>query len=155
MHYVVILYVYVYVHKVHVCVYIYLCMHVCMYVCMYVCMRGISCVHIYANPPSKRRFPEVCGSVTVAWDMTRAGNLLVPHLDGQGYTHKPPLLFWAIRLVWAVAGVSETAARLVPVGFAAGLLWATHALGRRLWPERPGVAPLAEVTTSRCTWVLR
>lgn len=81
--------------------------------------------------------------LTVAWDMTRAGDLLVPHLDGQGYTHKPPLLFWAIRLVWAVFGVSETAARLVPVGFAAGLLWATHALGRRLWPERPGVAPLA------------
>ena len=22
--------------------------------------------------------------LTVAWDMTRAGNLLVPHLDGQG-----------------------------------------------------------------------
>lgn len=81
--------------------------------------------------------------LSVAWDMARAGNLLVPHLDGQGYTHKPPLLFWAIRLVWAVAGVSETAARLVPVGFTAGLLWATHALGRRLWPDRPGVASLA------------
>ncbi|GGB57383.1 hypothetical protein GCM10011505_42850 [Tistrella bauzanensis] len=81
--------------------------------------------------------------LTVAWDMARSGSVLVPHLDGSGYTHKPPLLFWAIRLVWALTGVSETGARAVPFLFLAALLAATHGLGRRLWPDRPGVAGLA------------
>lgn len=83
--------------------------------------------------------------VTVAWEMWSRGDLLVPRLNGAPYSHKPPLLFWAIQLAWALAGVRETAARLVPPLFALATLWLTSRLALRLWPERPsaaGYAPL-------------
>ena len=51
--------------------------------------------------------------VSVAWEMWVGGDALVPHLNGEAYGHKPPLLFWLINLVWAVFGVSEMAARVV------------------------------------------
>ena len=38
--------------------------------------------------------------LAVAWDMWREGNFLVPHLNGEPYSHKPPLLFWLIHLAY-------------------------------------------------------
>lgn len=90
-------------------------------------------------PPDETRY------LTVAWEMWRGGDLLVPHLNGATYSHKPPLLFWLINLAWVVFGVSEPAARLVPPLFALGSAWLTAALATLLWPERaglPGVAAL-------------
>ena len=39
---------------------------------------------------------------SVAWEMWLRGDLLVPHLNGETYSHKPPLLFWLIQLGWSV-----------------------------------------------------
>jgi len=81
----------------------------------------------------------------VAWEMWRDGNFLVPHLNGETYSHKPPLLFWLINLGWAVLGVNDWWPRLVAPGFGLGSLFLTAALARRLWPGRPrteGLAPL-------------
>jgi 4-amino-4-deoxy-L-arabinose transferase-like glycosyltransferase len=33
---------------------------------------------------------------TVAWEMWVRSDFLVPHLNGETYSHKPPLLFWLI-----------------------------------------------------------
>ncbi len=77
--------------------------------------------------------------LAVAWGMHQSGDWLVPHLNGALYTHKPPLLFWLINLVWSVFGVSETAARLVGPAFGVGAIGATSLLARRLWPDRPGI----------------
>lgn len=81
--------------------------------------------------------------LSAAWEMWQRGDFLVPHLNGEPYAHKPPLLFWLIHAGWAVAGVNLLWARLVPslCGLAAALL-----LGRmawRLWPEAPAAAQLA------------
>ena len=81
--------------------------------------------------------------LSVAWEMWRGGDFLVPHLNGEPYSHKPPLLFWLINLSWAVFGVGEFSARLVAPLFALGSLALTGALARRLWPERTGAAELA------------
>ncbi len=54
--------------------------------------------------------------LSVAWEMWLGGSKSVPHLNGEIYTHKPPLLFWLINLVWQITGVSELAARLVAPG---------------------------------------
>jgi 4-amino-4-deoxy-L-arabinose transferase-like glycosyltransferase len=51
--------------------------------------------------------------IGVAWEMRLSGDWIVPQMNGEIYTHKPPLLFWLINLFWAVFGVSETAARLL------------------------------------------
>ncbi|MBE2276166.1 MAG: glycosyltransferase family 39 protein [Rhodobacteraceae bacterium] len=75
--------------------------------------------------------------LTVAWEMHAGGSLIVPHLNGAIYAHKPPLLFWLINLVWALTGVSETAARLVAPAFAVIAVGLTWRLGRLLWPAQP------------------
>ena len=49
----------------------------------------------------------------VAWEMHRTSDFLIPHLNGQWYSDKPPLLFWLINLAWSVTGVCTWSARLV------------------------------------------
>ncbi len=85
--------------------------------------------------------------LAVAWDMWLNGNLLVPHLNGETYSHKPPLLFWLINLGWGVFGVNEWWPRLVAPLFGLASLFLTARLARDLWPEtaqRPdsSMAPL-------------
>jgi 4-amino-4-deoxy-L-arabinose transferase-like glycosyltransferase len=76
--------------------------------------------------------------LAVAWEMGEGGHWLVPRLNGEIYSHKPPLLFWLVNLVWTITGVSEIAGRLVGPAFGAGAIVATAALARRLWPEDAG-----------------
>jgi 4-amino-4-deoxy-L-arabinose transferase and related glycosyltransferases of PMT family len=76
--------------------------------------------------------------LSVAWDMHINNDWLVPHLNGEPYHHKPPLLFWIIRLLWLTFGVSEFAARLVAPIFGIGALWLTQILGRLLWSGEEG-----------------
>ena len=88
--------------------------------------------------------------VGVAWEMWNSGNYLIPTLNGEMYTHKPPMLFWLINLMWQVTGVSELSARLI--GPLAGLtcVLLTYVLGQTLWPDRQrlaGKASLITVTT--------
>jgi len=80
--------------------------------------------------------------LAVAWEMWLRGDWLVPHLNGEPYHHKPPLMFWLINLTWTFFGVSSEAARLIAPLFSILTLWATTALARALWPERSLVAGL-------------
>jgi len=77
--------------------------------------------------------------LSVAWEMWWRGDFLVPYLNGEPYSHKPPLLFWLIHAVWAVTGVSESAARLVPLLLSVVVLWMSAGLGSRLWPDQAGL----------------
>jgi len=73
--------------------------------------------------------------VAVAWEMWQRGDFLVPHLNGEAYSHKPPLLFWLMHAGWAVFGVNEWWPRLIApllALFGAGLMLR---LAQRLWPE--------------------
>ncbi len=93
--------------------------------------------------------------LAVAWEMWQRGDLLVPHLNGEPYHHKPPLLFWLINLSWQLFGVSEAAARLVPA--AAGLAGALLAipLAGLLWPGQRSIGPLAAwILFSAIMWTL-
>jgi len=86
--------------------------------------------------------------LTVAWEMRVSGDWLVPHLNGMPYSHKPPLLFWLINLVWLVTGPSEIAARLVAPAFGLASIWATARLARRLLPDVAGVGGNAALMLS-------
>ncbi len=70
----------------------------------------------------------------VAWEMWRSGDLLVPHLNGETYSHKPPLLFWLINAGWAVFGVNDLWGRLVAPAFGLASIFMTYRLARLLWP---------------------
>lgn len=71
----------------------------------------------------------------VAWEMWLRGDFLVPYLNGETYSHKPPLLFWLIQLGWWLFGVNEWWPRLIPFFFSFGALLLVQRLGHRLWPD--------------------
>lgn len=107
--------------------------------------------------------------LSVAWEMWLSADWLVPHINGETYSHKPPALFWLINAGWRVFGVSEFWARLAAplCGLAClGLVWR---LARMLWPEsgwsdahngarphrphaRPWIAPVILATSAG--WML-
>ena len=83
--------------------------------------------------------------LSVAWEMWVRGDFLVPHLNGEPYSHKPPLLFWLMQAGWSLFGVVEWWPRLVAPLFALATLFLTRTLARDLWPTRPQVADWAPV----------
>lgn len=83
--------------------------------------------------------------VTVAWNMFLNHDFLVPYLNGETYSHKPPLLFWLMNLGWAVFGVNDWWPRLLPSIFALGAIFLTQKMATRLWPERPQIGYVASL----------
>lgn len=70
--------------------------------------------------------------LTVAWEMWNSGDAVLLHLNGEPYSHKPPLLFWLINLAWHVTGPQEWSARLMPALFLPLSVLVTYRLGRDL-----------------------
>jgi 4-amino-4-deoxy-L-arabinose transferase-like glycosyltransferase len=81
--------------------------------------------------------------LAVAWDMWLHGDYLVPHLNGETYSHKPPLLFWMMTAGWVLFGVNDWWGPLVAPLFGLASLFLTRAIALKLWPERPKIADLA------------
>lgn len=81
--------------------------------------------------------------LAVAWEMWNGGTFVVPHLNGAIYPDKPPLLFWLINLVWAIAGHPTDLARLISPFFGALSIALTASLARRLWPANTTISRLA------------
>lgn len=85
--------------------------------------------------------------LTVAWEMWLRHDLLVLHLNGAPYSHKPPVLFWLIQAGWALFGVNEWWPRLIgPLSSVAAIGIATR-LARTLWPQD-------SATADRVPWIL-
>lgn len=81
--------------------------------------------------------------VTVAWEMWLRGDFLVPHLNGEPYSHKPPLLQWGMNLGWWLFGVNDWTPRLVAPLFGLFSLFLVQRIALRLWPEQYSAAVLA------------
>lgn len=93
--------------------------------------------------------------VTVAWNMWLRGDYLVPFLNGEAYSHKPPLLFWLMNLGWAVFGVNDWWPRLVPSFFSLGSAWLVAQIARLLWPQETQVARIAPmILLGSALWTL-
>src|SRR3954470_9331642 len=69
-------------------------------------------------------------------EMLARGDWVVPHLQGQPYLDKPPLLYWLVMLSYQAFGVSEAAARLVPALAVHATILLVYLLGRRSLGER-------------------
>ncbi len=63
-------------------------------------------------------------------------NWLYPTIGGMPYFNKPPLVHWLIGLCFAVGGVSEWTARLIPAMLTAASVPLLYAIGRELFPRR-------------------
>lgn len=83
--------------------------------------------------------------LAVAWEMWLHGDYIVPHLNGETYSHKPPLLFWLMNLGWAIFGVNEWWPPLVAPLFALACLFLTRAMAQKLWPDDTRIADYAPI----------
>lgn len=72
----------------------------------------------------------------LAREMVASGDWIVPHLQGQPYLDKPPLMYWLIALSYTLFGVSEASARIIPALATHGTILLVYLLGRRAWGER-------------------
>lgn len=90
----------------------------------------------------------------VAREMAEAGRWILPHLGGQVYPDKPPLLFWAIALVSSLgSGVTEWTSRLPSTLAAIGVCLTTWGMGARLFSLNAGsLAALALATSAGFFW---
>jgi 4-amino-4-deoxy-L-arabinose transferase-like glycosyltransferase len=81
--------------------------------------------------------------VSAAWEMWNGHSFLVPLLNGEPYSHKPPLLFWMIHAGWALFGVNDFTPRLVPGFFSLLSLILVYRISLRLWPQERKTAVFA------------
>ena len=84
---------------------------------------------------------------SVAWEMWLRSDFLVPYINGEPYSHKPPLLFWLMHLGWAVFGVNDWWPRLVAPLSALAAVPLTRMLARLLWPQD-------EASAGAAAWIL-
>lgn len=105
-------------------------------ICGMLCIAGLSSRPLF--PVDETRY------LSVAWEMLQNHNFILPTLNFEPYHHKPPVLFWLINLMWAVFGISQQSAMVIPylVGFS--VLMLTARLAKRLFPDTPH-APLLSV----------
>ena len=75
---------------------------------------------------------------SVAWEMWLRGDFLVPYINGEPYSHKPPLLFWLIQLGWGLFGVNDWWPRLVAPLCALAAIPLLLKLEKLLWNEQQG-----------------
>lgn len=76
----------------------------------------------------------------VAWEMWLRNDFLVPYLNGEAYSHKPPLLFWLMHLSWCLFGVNDWSLRLISPLFSLAGLLLSSAVAATLWPGRKQLA---------------
>jgi len=97
--------------------------------------------------------------LAVAWEMWRSGDWLSLHLNGEPYSHKPPLLFWLIQAGWWFTGPDTVWPRLLTGIFALAALGLTVRLARRVTTlddaasDAPRAGLVAVVTSSTLGWM--
>lgn len=78
----------------------------------------------------------------VAWEMWIRNDFLVPYLNGETYSHKPPLLFWLMQLSWWLFGVNDWSLRIIAPLFSLATLYLSGSVAKLLWPDRDQIAEL-------------
>ncbi len=88
------------------------------------------CLRFHLLEPDEGRYAEI------AREMLLGGDWVVPHLQGEPYLDKPPLFYWLVTASYALFGVHDWAARVVPALAVHGTVLLTYLFGRRLLGER-------------------
>jgi len=83
--------------------------------------------------------PEEARYAEIPRQMLAQGRLIEPVLHGEDYYHKPPLLYWLVMFCYAVFGVHDWAARLVPATAGVLTVLLTYAWGARTVGRRAGL----------------
>lgn len=98
-------------------------------------------------PPDEPRFAQV------AREMMQSGDYLVPHINGEPYKEKPPLLFWLMAAVSAPFGdVNEYTARIPSLIAGLWLVFISYLLARRLYGTRVAFWTVVILITAQRVW---
>jgi 4-amino-4-deoxy-L-arabinose transferase-like glycosyltransferase len=93
---------------------------------------------------------------TVAYEMYKRGDWIVPTFNEQLFAHKPPMMFWGMLMGFHALGVSEFSARLPSAIFGFGSVLLVYFLARRIFDRATGlVAGLVMVSCLMFTVVAR
>jgi 4-amino-4-deoxy-L-arabinose transferase-like glycosyltransferase len=76
---------------------------------------------------------------TIALEMARDGDWVMPHANGLPYLEKPPLYFWLTALTFRLLGPSEWATRLWSALPLLGTVLLVWRIGRRLYGDGAGL----------------
>lgn len=98
--------------------------------------------------------PDEARYAQVAREMWQSGSYALPHLNGQVYTQKPPLLFWSMLAGGALrGGVDEIAARIPSALATVGAILLVFLMGERLFGRRAAwIAAAAFATCLKILW---
>jgi 4-amino-4-deoxy-L-arabinose transferase-like glycosyltransferase len=88
------------------------------------------CLQFHLLDPDEGRYAEI------PREMLARGEWIVPHLQGEPYLDKPPLLYWLVMLSYSIFGVYDWAARLVPALCVHATILTTYLIGRNRLGER-------------------
>lgn len=93
--------------------------------------------------------------VSVAWEMWNNHSFLVPCLNGEPYSQKPPMLFWMIQAGWKLFSVNDFTPRMIPGIFSLLNLLLVYRIGIRLWPDdRKAAVNTALILVSTMIWAV-
>lgn len=93
------------------------------------------------SEPDEARYAEI------PREMLLRGDWITPHLNYVKYFEKPPFVYWLVAATFAVAGLSELAARAWPVIFGLGGIAMVFVLGRVMWNREAGALAAALLAT--------
>jgi 4-amino-4-deoxy-L-arabinose transferase-like glycosyltransferase len=98
--------------------------------------------------------PDEAHYAQLTREMLRAGNWMMPLLDGMPYIDKPVLFHWLQGLAISVLGETETAMRLPSAIAAVVLFWMTRWMGVQLFDDRVGLRAWLMLATMPLTFLL-
>jgi 4-amino-4-deoxy-L-arabinose transferase-like glycosyltransferase len=78
--------------------------------------------------------------IQIAREMLQRHDFVTPTIDGIRFFDKPPLMYWMAAGSMRLFGIHDWAARLPLALGVLALLFATYALGNRLYPPPPGTS---------------
>jgi 4-amino-4-deoxy-L-arabinose transferase-like glycosyltransferase len=84
--------------------------------------------------------PDESRYAQIPREMLQRGDGVVPTLQGEPYLDKPPLFYWLVMLSYALLGVGQWQARLVPALAVHATLLLVYLLGRRSVGDKPAFA---------------
>lgn len=98
--------------------------------------------------------PDEPRYLQVAWEMAKARHFLIPILNGEIYSEKPPLYFWLAILMAKIVGF-EASTRWVSALAGFGGILLTHSIGSLLMDRKTGfVSAIILMTSGYYTFLL-
>jgi 4-amino-4-deoxy-L-arabinose transferase-like glycosyltransferase len=111
-------------------------------------IAGIAAVALFTNLGATRLWDQdEAFFARTAVEMQERHEWVVPYFNGELFAHKPPLMFWMMRLGYMLFGVNEFAARFWSAVFGVATAVLVYRLGRRMFNTQVGLwAGLAMAT---------